>query len=136
MDNLRTGLIVLIGTLVRHLENNENKIRKIVARLIEALSTPSQQVQESIASCLPALVPYIKNDARNIIQKLIILLTNGDSYGERRGAAYGIASIVKGLGVVTIKELDIAGLIKRLFGKKDNSLHREGALLCIEMLCT
>lgn len=81
-------------------------------------------------------MPYIKNYARDIIQKLIILLTNGDSYGERRGAAYGIASIVKGLGVVTIKEMDIAGLLKRLFAKKDNSLHREGALLCIEMMCT
>uniref|UniRef100_A0A915EVC0 Uncharacterized protein n=1 Tax=Ditylenchus dipsaci TaxID=166011 RepID=A0A915EVC0_9BILA len=39
-DNLHTGLIILIGTLARHLENNDGKIRKIVARLIEALSTP------------------------------------------------------------------------------------------------
>ncbi|KAI1721194.1 protein ILITYHIA [Ditylenchus destructor] len=135
LDNLHQGLIILIGSLARHLEN-DTKIRKIVARLIEALSTPSQQVQESVANCLPALVPYLRSDARDLIQNLIILLTNGESYGERRGAAYGIASIVKGLGVATIKELDIIGTLRKTLSQSQSPIKREGALLCMEMLCS
>lgn len=135
-DNLRQGLIVLIGTLAQYLKEDDKKIRIIVARLIEALSTPSQQVQESVAGCLPALVPFLRTDAKTLAENMFNLLTNAESYGERRGAAYGIASIIKGLGVASIKEMNINARLKELLAQKQKPLHREGALLCIEMLCS
>lgn len=88
-----------------------------------------------MANCLPALVPALKSDAKDLIQNLLILLTNGSSYGERRGAAYGIASVIKGLGVVTIKEIELTTTLKKLLAQNKNPLHREGALICIEMMC-
>jgi hypothetical protein len=63
------------------------------------------------------------------------LLINAESYGERRGAAYGISSIIKGLGVSSIKEMNISNRLKELLAQKQKPLHREGALLCIEMFC-
>lgn len=62
-------------------------------------------------------------------------MTNGNSYGERRGAAYGIASIIKGLGVVTIKDIELTASLKKLLTESKQPLHKEGALLCIEMMC-
>lgn len=43
-DTARSGVIVLMGTLARHLDNDDPKLKPIVNKLVEALSTPSQQV--------------------------------------------------------------------------------------------
>ena len=44
-DNEREGLIVLLGTLAIYVED-DGKVQTIVARLVEALSTPSQKVTD------------------------------------------------------------------------------------------
>jgi len=92
-------------------------------------------VQESVAGCLPALIPSLKNDASKLIENMFMLLTSAESYGERRGAAYGIGSIIKGLGVASIKQMNINSRLKDMLAQKQKPLFREGALLCIEILC-
>lgn len=106
-DNIRQAVVILMGSLARHLEKNDNRIDPIVKRLLTALSTPSQQVQEAVSNCLPHLMPSVKDEAPAMIKKLLHSLAKSDKYGERRGAAYGIAGIVKGLGILSLKQLDI-----------------------------
>lgn len=89
-DNIRQAVVILMGSLARHLEKDDKKIQPIVQRLITALSTPSQQVQEAVANCIPHLIPSVKDQAPQIVKKLMNLLVKSDKYGERRGAAYGL----------------------------------------------
>lgn len=44
-DAVRQSVIILMGSLARHLDKDDAKIKPIVDRLIDALSTPSQQVR-------------------------------------------------------------------------------------------
>ena len=88
-DNIRQAVVILMGSLARHLDKDDKKIQPIVQRLITALSTPSQQVQEAVANCIPHLIPSVKDQAPQIVKKLMNLLVKSDKYGERRGAAYG-----------------------------------------------
>ena len=47
-------------------------------------------------------------------------------YGERRGAAYGLASLVKGLGILSLKQQSIMSTLQDAIQDKKNYRHREG----------
>lgn len=43
-DAVKQAVVVLMGCLARHLEKDDDRIKPIFSRLIQALSTPSQTV--------------------------------------------------------------------------------------------
>lgn len=135
-DNIRQAVVILMGSLARHLDKDDKRIGPIVQRLLAALSTPSQQVQEAVANCIPHLIPSLKEQAPQIVKKLMNQLVKSDKYGERRGAAYGIAGLVKGLGILSLKQLDIMSKLTNHIQDKKNYKCREGALFAFEMLCS
>ncbi len=45
-DSVRQSVVILMGSLAKHLDKNDPKVKPIVAKLITALSTPSQQVRD------------------------------------------------------------------------------------------
>jgi len=55
------------------------------------------------------------------------LLLDSDNYGERRGAAYGLAGLTKGLGILALKQLDIMNTLTDAMQDKKNPKHREGS---------
>ena len=71
IDDARQSVVILMGSLAKHLDPNDPKVRPIMRQLILALNTPSQQVQEAVANCLPPLVPTIKEEAPEIVKTLI-----------------------------------------------------------------
>lgn len=134
-DNIRQAVVILMGSLARHLDKDDKRIGPIVTRLLAALSTPSQQVQEAVANCIPHLIPSLKDQAPQIVKKLLTQLVKSDKYGERRGAAYGIAGLVKGLGILSLKQLDIMSKLTNHIQDKKNYKCREGALFAFEVSC-
>ncbi|KAG6461050.1 hypothetical protein O3G_MSEX012395 [Manduca sexta] len=136
-DAVRQAVVLLMGSLARHLEPADPRIRPITLRLVAALSTPSQQVQEAVSNCLPHLVssPALEEEIPNIMNKLMKQLLTAEKYGDRRGAAYGIAGIIKGLGILSLKQLDVMGKLTEAIQEKKNYKYREGALFGFELLC-
>ena len=74
LDDARQSVVILMGSLAKHLDPSDPKVRPIMRQLILALNTPSQQVQEAVANCLPPLVPTIKEEAPEIVNNLIATL--------------------------------------------------------------
>ncbi|XP_075992954.1 lethal (3) 80Fj [Anticarsia gemmatalis] len=136
-DAVRQCVVLLVGSLARHLEPKDPRIKPITLRLVAALSTPSQQVQEAVSNCLPHLVssPALEKEIPAIMNKLMKQLLTAEKYGDRKGAAYGIAGIIKGLGILSLKQLDVMGKLTEAIQEKKNYKYREGALFGFEMLC-
>ncbi len=133
-DSVRQNVVILMGTLAKHLDKDDAKVAPIIGKLIQSLQTPSQQVQEAVANCLPPLMPSIKTQVPNYVNQLLNLLFSAKTYGERRGAAYGLAGMLKGIGMLSLRQLNVLQRLNEAVNNKDDPKQREGALLAYEML--
>lgn len=133
-DHIRQAVVILLGSLAQHLQRSDARIKDVVARLIDALKTPSEVVQESVADCLTPLAPLVEQDIGKLIDKLYEELTAGPKYAARRGAAYGIAGILRGIGVAGIQKYNIIQRLRDAAADKKSYEARQGASFAMEML--
>lgn len=139
-DHVRQGAVVFLGTLARHLDPKEQtaKITSIIDTLINVLATPSESVQRSVSQCLPPLITsQAAVDASytdGVVSRLLNSTLKGATYGDRRGAAFGLAGAVKGLGLSSLKGSGIMDRLKGGLEDKGDAGAREGALLAFECL--
>jgi hypothetical protein len=95
-DRRREGVSVFMGTVARHMSSSDPRVMIAVESLIDLLKTPSHSVQKSVAECLAPLMnnTAIIEDAGRLIDICLNRLRTGESYGERKGAAFGLAGMV------------------------------------------
>jgi hypothetical protein len=135
-DRVNEAVIIMYGALARHLKQGDSRVPKVVDRLLETLSTPSEAVQYAVAECLPPLVRASSDKTLDYVQRVLDHLFNSKKYAARRGAAYGLAGIVHGKGISALREFRIMSTLKGAIENKKDVNHREGALLAYELLST
>ena len=136
-DHVRQGVIVFLGALAVHLDKEDEKVRAILTRLLEVLSTPSEAVQRSVADCLPPLMKKLSAEEQQaLVDALLQQLTTSHAYADRRGAAFGLAGAVKGIGMSSLKGMNIMDTLKVAIEDKKNPESREGAVMAFELFCT
>lgn len=106
----------------------------MVDRLVDALNTPSELVQSAVADCLPPLVHGMGEEVEYLVDKLFSTLTTGSKYASRRGAAYGLAGVVKGRGLGLLKEYELMEKLTEAAEDKDKAAFqsRQGAVFAFE----
>lgn len=112
----------------------------IVGLLLDVLSTPSEAVQRAVSNCLPRLLAPLADDrayVEGLLARLLGALAEGGpgGYGLRRGAAYGLAGAVKGLGIGSLKGYGVLDALKGMVEDKRDAQGREGSLQAFECLC-
>ncbi|KAF8317653.1 ARM repeat-containing protein [Clavulina sp. PMI_390] len=135
-DFIREAVVILLGRLARHLDSSDPRVPVIVDRLVEALKTPSEAVQLAVAECLGPLAVPLGDRLGPLIEKLFSSLTSAPKYGERRGAAYGLAGLTTGRGLSVFKEHQILIQLKAALDNKKSQDARQGAMFAFETLST
>lgn len=134
-DLVREGVVIFLGALSKHLEKNDPKVHTVIEKLLEVLNTPSEAVQRAVATCLSPLMQSKQEDAAGLVSRLLDQMMKSEKYGERRGAAFGLAGVVKGLGITCLKKAGIAAAIRQGLADRSSAKSREGALLAFECFC-
>ncbi|ODM88729.1 Translational activator GCN1, partial [Orchesella cincta] len=140
-DKIREGAVILMGSLAKYLDSsspeNRGKVKGIFSTLLETLQTPSETVQGAVANCLPELMcGAIKEEAESTIKTLLDKMLGSESYGTRRGSAYGLAGVIKGLGILSLKRYGVLTKLEEGLRDKNEYKRREGALMGLELLCS
>ena len=131
-DQIKEAVVILIGRVARHLDPSDARLPSIVERLVGALKTPAEQVQLAVSECLSPLVKVLKSPPSQLVDRLFDELSNSPSYAARRGAAYGLAGVVKGLGISAIKEYKIIDRLREAADDKKRFEPRQGAMFAFE----
>jgi len=83
---------------------------------------------------LAPLMKSMREQAKElIVQMMDTLASPSANYAERRGAAYGLAAIVKGLGISSLRENDLINQLETMCKSTEKGT-KEGALLAFELL--
>ena len=132
-DQVNEAVVVLYGALASHLEEGDDRVPKVVQRLLSTLQTPSESVQYAVAGCLPPLVQTSQQKTSDYIKFALDQLLQSKKYATRRGAAYGLAGVVKGKGISALREFRIMSTLRSAIENKKDQNHRQGALLAYEL---
>ena len=133
-DMVKESVIILYGTLARHLDNNDPRIEAIVNKLLQSLDTPSEDVQYAVSECISPLVPFINTKLSKYIDDLFEKLFTSKRLAIRRGAAYGIAGLAKGVGIKALCEYDIIRNLTEASDDKKDTQKRESVLFAFECI--
>lgn len=133
-DLVSEAIVILYGALARHLRDGDERVPKVVQRLLLTLSTPSETVQYAVAGCLPPLIRTSKENVHEYIQSVLDQLLSSKKYAARRGAAYGLAGIVSGKGISALRDFRIMSALKSAIENKKDQSQRQGALFAYELL--
>ncbi len=132
-DWRQQGAVVFLGTTAKQLPKDDPKIMTTVERLGAALMTPSESVQRSVADCMAPLIAKMRAQAGPLLDEYLAKATTGKTYGDRRGAAYGLSAVVKGLGIAALKQHNVMGTLEEAC-KGTTIAGKQGALFAFECL--
>ena len=133
-DLVSEAIVILYGALASHFEPGDERVAGVVERLLFTLDTPSETVQYAVAGCLPPLIHTSSQKTSQYVQICLDKLLQSKKYATRRGAAYGLAGIVKGKGLSALREYRIMSSLKSATENKRDLYHRQGALFAYELL--
>ncbi|KAL0955554.1 hypothetical protein HGRIS_001793 [Hohenbuehelia grisea] len=135
-DHIKEAIVIFFGRVAKHLDPTDKRIPSIVTRLVEALKTPAEQVQMAVSDCLVPLVKVIKPDLQALVDQLFTDLFGAPKYATRRGAAYGLAGVIKGAGLGSMKEFSVISRLKAATEDKKQYEPRQGAMFAFETMST
>ncbi|KAH3663930.1 hypothetical protein WICMUC_005869 [Wickerhamomyces mucosus] len=131
---IKENVVVLYGSLAKHLSSEDSRLSTITDRLLKTLETPSEKVQTAISDVIAPLVPLFRDKVEFYINQLFKSLFAAPTVSRRRGAAFGISGLTKGYGIAALSEFDIIRNLSDAADDKKDPKRREAVSVTFECL--
>ncbi|EMR09730.1 hypothetical protein PNEG_01915 [Pneumocystis murina B123] len=126
------GVIILYAAITSHLKMDDRRVPIAIGKLMNMLRSPSENIQIAIAESFSSLIKFSLEKVPNYIERLKEELFTSGKYAERKGAAYGLAGVIKGGGIELLEKYEIIETLKNAITNKKDHKYRQGALFAIE----
>jgi len=141
-DWIRQGHIIFTACVVEQIAYDASdtatntRIESIMERLLDTMKTPSLDVQYAICDSLQHLIQRenIACKAQTYCKQLLHMCTTQKEFPARRGAAMGVAALVKGLKIPSVSSLGVMEFLANAVNSKQQWIARHGALLAYKEL--
>ncbi|KAI3404325.2 GCN1 [Candida oxycetoniae] len=131
-NNIKEPVVILYGSLASHLDASDPRLKVIFERLMKSLDTPN--VQFAVSECIAPLVYAFQGELATYFDTLFEKLFTAKTLAKRRGAAYGIAGLVKGIGVKALVDYDVVRNLTDASDDKKDPIKRQSVSLAFEAL--
>jgi tetrahydromethanopterin S-methyltransferase subunit C len=85
-----------------------------------------------VSKCLTQLAPSVRPKAEQLVTRLLEILRAGKGgYALMRGTAYGLAGLVKGLGLISLKKNNVFTILGAAVEDKKAQGARQAAVLSV-----
>lgn len=131
--------VIFYGVLCEHLDKQKDHalILQVVDQLVKTLADPQtlELVAFTISKYIAPIVPLFEERLGEYFSVLFEVLFDGSlKISQRRGAAYGIAGLVKGCGIRALSEHDIIRNLTEAAEDKGDPKKRQSVAFAFECL--
>lgn len=133
---IKENVVIIYGALARHLLSDDPRLTVMVERLLKTLQSSSEKVQRAIADVIAPLVALFKPKVGIYVDDLFKKVFTSPNRGARRGAAFGIAGLIRGYGISAVAEFDVLRHLNDAADDKKDPIRRESVAVVFECLST
>jgi len=135
LDRTHENLVVCLGTVASYLPDSDQAKVASIAELLMKTATESQSesVQRASSRCLQGIAKALRSSEEAHRELLFKELFGENPYARRRGAAYALAGLLRGLGLPAVKRMKILEELRQCLSGKSPQL-RQSALFLLETL--
>lgn len=127
----RLAAVLLLGTLAQFLPTDDPKIDSSIEMLFTALNTVDENIFKPVATSLPRLVSYRIDQVPSFLERQQERLYSKQSLAVRRGAAYGVAAIIKGAGLRSLVRFNVMDRMEQIINTRKSTVDEKGGVLLL-----
>ena len=128
-DHSKFAAVLLLGNLAEHFPSDDVKVNHTIDLLLKSLESTHEAISPPVAECLPRLIAKRREQGQQFLENYMKVIFSPTAISKKRGSAYGLAAILKGLGIDSFVKFGVLERFDDIINNKKASVVERGSVL-------